>query len=259
MKNNLFRLAGFALLVLLLAGCSTAKSRTYWKDLEYGARYNIRKAPELRFKPEDRLEIAIFSNNPQLVAPFYKVTNIEKEHDEINDKPITYQVDRDGNIEFPILGKLHIEGMTEREVEKLIESKIQNSGYIREPEVSVKLKEFNIFFLGAGGNKVLSVSEPSLNLVEALSRFGDFVDRAKIKDLMVMRTENGVMQAYKVNLKDREVFESPVFYLQQNDVIYTKPKGTKHSTNSQFVVSILGTLTSVATTVILYLNYIKKK
>ena len=258
MKTRLFNLVGFALLVLFLASCSTPKSRTYWKDIEYGARYNIRKAPELRFKPEDKLEISIFNANPQLVAPFYKIINIEKEQEGINNKPLTYEVDREGNIDFPILGKLHIEGMTEREVEKLIESKIQSKGYIREPEVSVKLKEFNIFFLGAGGNKVLSVSEPSLNLIEALSRFGDFVDRAKIKDIMVLRTENGVMQAYQLNLKKMEIFDSPVFYLQQNDVIYTKPKGTKYSPNGQFLISVLGTLTGLATTLILYLNYTKK-
>lgn len=258
MKNNLFRLAGFALLVLLLAGCSTAKSRTYWKDLEYGARYNIRKAPELRFKPEDKLEIAIFSSNPQLVAPFYKVTNIEKEQEDVNNKPLTYEVDRDGYIDFPILGRQRIEGMTEREVEKMLTSKIQSSGYIKEPEVKVKLTGFNIIFVGAGGNKVLRVNEPSINIVEALANFGDFVDRAKIKDLMVMRTDNGVMQTYQLNLKKREIFDSPVFYLQQNDVIYTKPKGSNVTSDGQFMLTLFGTLTSIATTVILYLNYTKK-
>ncbi|MBR3303596.1 MAG: polysaccharide biosynthesis/export family protein [Bacteroidales bacterium] len=257
MKNNLFKLAVFALLVLLFASCSTPKSRTYWKDIEYGARYNIRKAPELRFKPKDKLSIALLNDNPQLIAPFYRMSGVGENQD-VN-KAVSYEVDRDGNIDFPIIGLLHIEGMTEREVEKLLISKIQSSGYIKNPEVKVKLTGFSVIFVGAGGNKVLTVTESSLNIIEALSRFGDFVDRAKIKDLMVMRTEMGTMQAYSLNLKKKEIFNSPVFYLQQNDVIYTKPKGTKHSTNSQFVVSILGTLTSVATTVILYLNYIKKK
>lgn len=244
--------------MLLLAGCSTAKSRTYWKDLEYGARYNVRKAPELRFKPEDKLEVAIFNENPQLIAPFYRVTSIEKEQDGVNNKPLTYEVDRDGYIDFPILGRQRIEGMTEREVEKMLTSKIQSSGYIKEPEVKVKLTGFNIIFIGAGGSKVLRVNEPSINIVEALANFGDFVDRAKIKDVMVLRTNNGVMQTYQLNLKKREMFDSPVFYLQQNDVIYTKPKGTKYSADGQFLISVLGTLTGLATTVVLYLNYIKK-
>ncbi len=213
---------------VLLAACSTPGKISYLRDLEYNVPEAARPAPELRLKVEDRISIQVFCDQPELAAPFNAVgVQIESEGGTMLSS--TYGVDTRGNIDFPILGELHVEGKTLNEVQKEIAADITARGYIRNPVVKAELENFTVVVIGQMGQKILPVEGSSLNLIQLLAQLSGDLETAKIPDVTVIRTENGLREAYQVNFQTKDLYNSPVFYLQQNDVIYVKPRGLQLS------------------------------
>ncbi len=145
-----------------------------------------------------------------------------------------------------MLGTLPVEGRTTIEVKEEIARQIIESGHIKEPVVKVELENFHITYLGEHNNGILTVKGESLTVLEAVAQIGDLSQRTRINDIMVIRTENGVRQAYQVNLQTRDVFDSPVYYLQQNDLIYIKPRGLRTSQNLQAINSTISPIIHIA-------------
>ena len=223
--------------LLLSASCTTARQISYLRDVEYGEQLAAHPAPELRLQPEDRISIQVFSSDAELAAPFNTFSGISQD-----EHPVTtaaqYTIDRNGNIDFPVLGTLHVEGLTLREVKEQIGGQIAEKGFIREPILRVELENFQVTYLGERTNGILEVENESLNLLEAMAQIGSLSAQTKFDDIMVIRTENGVRQAYSVNLQTKEIFDSPVFYLQQNDIIYIKPRGLRRNENWEAIQNI---------------------
>ncbi len=244
------KLTLFACLLVLLASCTAPSRITYLRDMEYNQAYAAAKAPELRLHPEDQISIQVLSTDPALAAPFNASNGTEQ-----GTSVAQYTLDKDGNIDFPVLGVMHVEGMTVKEVKDRIASQIIEMGYIREPIVKVELSNFKITVLGEANNGILDVSGESINLLQVIARTGYVGDLAKVNDVMVIRTENGQRQAYSVNLQTRELFDSPVFYLQQNDIVYVKPRGLRSNVNVQAImsgISPLFSITSILSTLLLW-------
>lgn len=226
------------LMVIVLAGtmasCATPKKLSYLLDMEYGKDYPAKAAPELVVQVDDCLGIHISCENPELSAPFNLAV-------ETADAALvhTYSVDKDGNIDFPVLGELPVAGKTLNEVKGLITDRIRAMGLIRNPIVVVSLDNFTVTVIGSAGNQVLPVVGNSINLLQVVAQSAPINEMTKIKDVMVIRTEDGQRQAYTVNLQSKDLFESPVFYLQQNDVVYFKPQGMKLSSTGQVAMSVI--------------------
>ena len=241
---------------VLLAACSTPKKLTYLRDLEYNVPEVARPAPELRLKVDDRISIQVFSEQMELAAPFNSA-GIQIEGEGSSLLSATYGVDARGDIEFPILGELHVEGKTLKEVQKEISAEISNRGYIKDPVVKAELENFTVTVIGQLGQQILPVEGNSLNLIQLLAQLSGELETAKIPDVMVIRTENGIRQAYQVDFQTKELYNSPVFYLQQNDVIYVKPRGILLSSGGDVFLKYFSPLMaalSTVTYVILLLN-----
>ena len=129
---------GLLVLVLAMTSCLSPRQITYIRDFEYDTDYPAKPAPELRVRPEDQLSIQVFSSDPALAVPFNTGANTTEGLGVT--KAATYIVDGAGYIDFPVLGRLHLEGMTLKEVQRSISNRIISSGYIREPVVSVNLE-----------------------------------------------------------------------------------------------------------------------
>ena len=232
----------------LLVACSTPRKISYLRDLEYNVPEVARPAPELRLKVEDRISIQVFSEQMELAAPFNSA-GIQIEGEASSLLSATYGVDARGNIDFPILGELHVEGKTLNEVQKDISAEITRRGYIKDPVVKAELENFTVTVIGQLGQMILPVEGSSLNLIQLLAQLSGELETAKIPDVTVIRTENGMRQAYQVDFQTKELYNSPVFYLQQNDVIYVKPRGVMLSSGGdvflKFFTPTLSTVTSI--------------
>jgi polysaccharide export outer membrane protein len=219
--NKLIKLMLLPAVGVLLVACSTPRKLSYLRDLEYNVPFDARPAPELRLKVDDRISIQVFCDQPELAAPF-NAAGVQIESEGGTLLSTTYGVDTRGNIDFPILGELHVEGKTLNEVQKEISAEITRRGYIKEPVVKAELENFTITVIGEMGASILPVEGSSITILQVLAQIeSKDTENAKIPDVTVVRTENGK--------QSKSLYDSPVFYLQQNDLVYVKPRGLKLS------------------------------
>lgn len=257
MLEKVFRAVLLGCGLAMLAGCATSRSISLLLDMEYDKSFPVPPAPELVLHKEDRLGIQVLSETPELASPFNSGLSLADTQASAQ-KIVSYVVDEGGCINFPVLGVLHVEGMTLREVQDLLVRLISEKGYIREPVVNVRLENFRVNLLGALGNNEFAVKEPSINLLQLLSRSGAVSQNSNIRDVMVIRTEGNQKKAYHVDLQKKDLFNSPVFFLQQNDVVYVKPKGSPLSPEGQAIVSFTGVGLTLASIISNFLIWYKR-
>lgn len=237
--------------VLSVSACVSPSQITYIKDMQYGRDYPAKPAPELHVQKQDRLTIHVYSSDPALATPFN--VGALTQDGVGGTREASYIVDADGNIDFPVLGTIPVEGMTLKEVQMNITNRIINSGYIREPVVGVDLQNFSVTLVKYGTTSRISVSDRSINLLQVVAP----TQGEKIKEVEVIRTENGVRRAYSVDFQTIEMFDSPVFYLQQNDVVYVKPARWQISQTGQALrttVTMAMTFINVASNILIWLR-----
>ena len=197
---------------------------------------------------DDRISIQVFSEQLELAAPFNSA-GIQVEGETASLLSATYGVDARGDIDFPVLGQIHVEGLTLKQVQQAIADQIIQKGYIKEPVVKADLINFKVTVLGELGQQEIEVEGNSITLLQVLSNLSNENENAKIPDVMVIRTENGERTAYTVNLQTKDLFNSPVFYLQQNDIVYIKPRGLRLSNGGdmflKFFTPLMSTVSSI--------------
>ena len=237
--------------VLSVSACVSPSQITYIKDMQYGRDYPAKPAPELHVQKQDRLTIHVYSSDPALATPFN--VGALTQDGVGGTREASYIVDADGNIDFPVLGTIPVEGMTLKEVQMNITNRIINSGYIREPVVGVDLQNFSVTLVKYGTTSRISVTDRSINLLQVVApTIGE-----KIKEVEVIRTENGVRTAYHVDFQTIERFDSPVFYLQQNDIVYVKPARWQVSQTGQTLrttITMITTFVNVASNIMIWLR-----
>lgn len=257
-------LIGFTAGVLLLSSCASQKEVAYFHDMQQGQAYLYDAKYEATVHVNDRLSIFVTCKNPELAAPFNSSTGGVRLTADGNVSSVSgaaqggssqgYRVDVDGNIEFPILGKLHVEGLKVSQVTDMIKDRIVEGGYIREPQVSLEFLNFHYTVLGAVGSAgTYAVSDERVTLVDAIARAGDLSGNAKLNSVAVIRECNGERRLYVQDIRSKDIFNSPCYYLQQNDIVYVEPKYKKDRTreNRGFQWGgIVLSLASVATSLI---------
>lgn len=227
-------------MVLLPVACSTPSMVGYLRDLEYDATYLAKPAPELKLKEDDELAIQVFSVDPDLSAPFNTGAGLTAGGSLEASLSSRYRVDENGNIDFPVLGEMHVVGKTLSQVQKEIAGEISRRGYIQDPVVKAELKNFTVTVLGnAGKQGVLEVQGNSISILEVIAQSGGIANEtSKLKDIMVVRTEAGERKAYTLNIQSKDIFDSPAFYMQQNDLVYVKPRGVTLSSGGDLFLKI---------------------
>ncbi|MBR1678260.1 MAG: polysaccharide biosynthesis/export family protein [Bacteroidales bacterium] len=240
--------------MVLSASCSTPAYYAYLRDMEYETPYLAKPAPELRLQVEDKVNIQVFSTVEDLAKPFTTSVGAADGNGQALAPSSSYTIDKNGNIDFPVLGSLHIEGKTLNEVKEEIASEIVRLGYIREPIVKVEMENFNITVIGEMGQQILPVEGNSINILQVLARTDGASEYTNLQDVMVIRTEEGERIAHSINLQSKSLFDSPVYYLQQNDVVYVKPRGLRQSSTLRAFMTAISpiiTLGSTLTTLII--------
>ena len=217
--------------VALLCSCASSKKFVYLQDMEPGHGYPYDIRYEAVVHANDRLDITVSSKNPELAIPFnagggaFSVGTNGTVTETSATTPKGYRVDVDGNIDFPILGKLHVEGLKVSEVTGLIRNRIIEGKYIKDPIVSLEFLNFKYSVLGAVGHTgTFSAEGDRITLLEAVAKAGDISARGRVNRVVVIREEDGQRVMYTHDLRSKDLFESPCFYLQQNDIVYVEPK-----------------------------------
>ncbi len=222
---------------LLLSSCAARKNFIYLQDMQVGSIYPFSSKHEAVVHRDDRLSITVSCKNPELAIPFniyggtFEVgadgsVTASEGASRVNEKG--YRVDVEGNIDFPILGKLHVEGLKVSEVTELIKKCLIEGDYMKEPLVSIEFLNFKYTVLGAvGNNGTFSVDGDRVTLLEAIAKAGDLTSKANIERVAVIREMGEDRQMYMHDLRSKDIFDSPCFYLQQNDIVYVEPRFKK--------------------------------
>ncbi len=251
------------LLVVLLAltGCKTATENTlsYFRNLgdspsgvmPQGAGY------EIKIVPEDELSILVSSSVPEATAMFNQPQSNTARRSDLNAQNTprlqTYIVNKDGDIVMPVLGKLNVEGKTTREIEQMIVSRVSQS--VKDPFVRVQLLGFYVNVLGEVRNPHrIRVEGERFTLLDAVSAAGDLSEFGERGKVFVIRDENGKQTYHRLDLADSNIFASPYFYLQQNDVVYVEPNqiridNSKYNQNNAYKLTVISTIVSAASVV----------
>ena len=219
------RLTGWILylsLTLMFASCQSSRKVPYLQDTDLvnETEQSVRQTG-VKVMPKDLLTIAVSCSTPELAAPFNLVNSG-------TDAPQQHLVDNQGNINFPVLGEIHVGGLTKLEIENLIIDKLKV--YLKEaPLVTVRIVNYRISVLGEvtkPGSFV--VSNEKINLLEALAMAGDLTIYGMRDNVKLIRTgQDNKQEIITLDLNKAETVLSPYYQLQQNDIIYVTPNKTK--------------------------------
>lgn len=255
-----------ALLLLLLAGaagCKSQKDYLYLADMKEGQGYEISQRYQPVIQRDDRLDISVSCKNPELAVPFnvspgtFKVSDLGQAS--VAGTPVnhdSYRVDEEGEINFPVLGKLYVSGLTIPEASKMIRQRIIDGNYIKDPIVTIEFRNFRYTVLGAvSGNGTYSGNGDRVTLLEAIAKAGDLETNADLGGISVIREEGGVRRVYVVDIRNSDIFNSPAYYLAQNDIVYIRPKKPKSQEKQQFLEWLTVALSLVtATTSVIWVS-----
>ena len=243
--------------LLLMASCASPKKFVYLNDMQPGEQYPVNTETVTIVHENDRLDIKVSCKNPELAVPFNSQVGAYRLSADggvtaagVESLEQGYRVDADGNIIFPILGKISVAGKSLKQVSDMIAGMISEGGYIRDPQVSIEFLNFKYTVLGAVGSKgTYTVDGDRITILEAIAKAGDLSKNARLDRISVIRTVDGKQEIYYNDIRTADIFMSPTYYLQQNDIVYvepkTKPRNENAWQNASFVISLVSLASSV--------------
>ena len=250
-------------MLILMGACSGTKKVAYFQNIDTLSLAASRGLYDAKIMPKDMLTITVITTNPAASAPFnLSVSNMVGAGGELSSGSTGslqgYLVDNDGNINFPVVGSLHVSGLTKTACEDLIKEKVKPYLAATEnPIVTVRMASYRVTITGEVNSPgVKPVSTEKMSIVEALAQAGDLTIYGKRDNVLLIREDaTGEKHAHRLNLNDANIINSPYYYLQQNDIVYVEPNSVKaknsaigNSTTIWF--SLIGIVTSLASLVV---------
>jgi len=206
--------------LLLLSSCASKKDVVYFQNTGSFETLVDKNSFTPKFKVDDLISIHVSTLNPEASASF----NLYRGASEggIQPEQVDYLIDRDGEIDFPVIGKVKISGLSAEEVRSLLREKL--SDYLKDPIINIRLKNFTVSILGEVNKPgTYPVNGERITILEALGLAGDLTVKGVRQNVMVIRDFDGTKVYTRVDLTKKEAMSSPVFYLTQNDVVYVEP------------------------------------
>ena len=256
---------------ILLAACNAQERVLYLQDATTGSEIELPDNYLIRLKPLDQITVVVNSKNPELAVPFNTSTSyaslsgnttVSSTASASSLQIIT--VDERGYIDMPIIGEILCAGRTREEVATDIENKIKAGGYISDPKVNVRFADLTISIIGEVTRPGrYDIKRDQLTIFEALALAGDMTIYGNREDVAVVRQINGKNVITKLDLRSQDIFSSPCFYLEQNDIIIVSPNKYKAATaeinqNRSFWISLTSTGISLASLVMTIILAAKK-
>ena len=213
-KAHLFLGITFVVILAMLSSCSVPKDIAYFQDFNPGKSIVVQNPVEIKFKADDEIAIMVSSDRPELAAQFSLGGAGASSK---------YTIDSEGCIRFPMLGKIHVAGLNRQELQEAIRDQIMEKGLIRDPIVTVDYSNLYVIILGAAGAGRIQIDRDKFTILDAIGSNGDLNINGLRTNVKVIRENYGKKTVYEVKLCSAEdLYASPVYYLQQNDVIYVE-------------------------------------
>ncbi len=248
---NIFVLA----IGLLAASCASQKEILYFQDIDQVQFEKMTTDYEAVIKKDDRLTIVVSGPDKTVTAPYNLTLGEMSTGGSGSYNPeqstLSYLVDPEGNIDFPILGKIHVEGMTRNDLVNYLTEEIGKD--VKDPIVYVSFKNYKITILGEVKNPGTYVMDSEkTTILQALGRAGDLTLNALRNDILLIREVNGVLTYVKIDLRNSDILQSSYYFLQQNDVIIVQPSAVRvaAATTATGIWSVL--LSSITTMIALF-------
>ncbi|MBQ1859204.1 MAG: polysaccharide export protein [Paludibacteraceae bacterium] len=257
--NKTLKLIALGIVAVLAAGCVTQKKMTYLQtaDASIADSINAHYTPqtELIIRNGDAMTIFVSALDKEAVAPYNLPTVVYNTpgSNSVQTTPMLqyYTVDEEGNIEMPVLGKIHVAGLKRTEVETHIKSLLESQ--VLNPMVQVQLVNARVSVLGeVNAPGQIPFTKNRMTILDALAAAGDLTVYGQRHDVLVTREVNGKLEMGRVDLRSVELYTSPYYFLQQNDIVYVTPNKVRavSSTNSGLWLSIVSTALSAATVIV---------
>lgn len=246
MKKNMMLFFN-CLLVALLVSCGSVKDIAYLQGEELLNTTAVVDTISLKIQKDDLLDINVSCPDPELLRPFLRYGSEYNSVGGIGGGSSSgYQVEIDGTINFPLLGKIKVAGLTRRQLIDLIQNRLEKEGFIKNPVVTVRFLNFRISILGEVKNPgTYNITSERITLFEALSMAGDLTIHGRRNRVAVIRETDSVRTILYHDLRSRDVFLSPDYYLKQNDMVYVEPNRVKAETSVQNQFTNVGTWISL--------------
>ena len=232
-------------LICLLGSCAAPKNVAYFQNAEAIRGMTLQNEQPLRLRPKDKINIIVNSADPMLVSQFNLTaatssirsigstttpkTTAGSTSGNSTAQLLAYTVDEQGDINFPVLGKVAVGGKTRQEVAEYIRLRLIDRDLVRDPIVTVEYVNLSVKILGEVNHPGrIDITKDYFTIVDAIADAGDLTINGQRENVMVLREVDGEDQTYVINLCDRQdMLTSPAYYLQQNDVIYVTPNSKK--------------------------------
>lgn len=268
--NKNIALCSLLLLIVgsvLLSSCGSSKEVVYFQDMKPGeTEISLPPVQAITVRPEDKISIIVNSRDPQL-TDLFNLPYVSRQLGQslrtnglstgTNNGISGYTVDAEGNIDFPVLGKVHVAGMMREEIAEHIKKELVTKNLVKDPVVTVEFMNLCVSVMGEVNNPGrFAIDRDRVTILDALSMAGDLTIYGNRQKVLILRQEDGQQRVYGINLTSGEhVYTSPAYYLQQNDVVYVEPNSmrARQSTvngnnvrSTSFWISLASLLTSIA-------------
>lgn len=194
------------------SSCSTPKDIAYFQDFNTGKSIVVQNPVEIKFKADDEITISVSTQDAELDMRYSLGQGVSK-----------YTIDSEGCIRFPKLGKIHVAGLNRQELQETIREALIEKEFVTDPIVTVDYSNLYVIVLGDVGKGRVQIDRDKFTIFDALGMLGDLNITGQRTNVKVIRENYGKKTAYEVNLCSAEdLYASPVYYLQQNDVVYVE-------------------------------------
>ena len=219
--------------LFILSSCAPVKDIAYFQNKVINDPEKIDKHAGIVIQPKDMLSIVVSNRNPELAVMFNLMMVQQTPGPEVSmgngqQRLLGYVVDNDGCIDFPVLGVLKVDGLTRWELSEMIKNRLIKEGYLTDAVVTVEFMNFKVSVLGeVNAPGTYAIEGDKVTILQALSLAHDLTIYGLRENVSVIRERDGERTFYQINLCDVDLFKSPAYYLQQNDVIYVEPSQEK--------------------------------
>lgn len=233
---------------ILSLSCASQKDISYLQGTSKGYTQQIDKLFEVKIKSDDLIAIMVNSRDAELAQMFNlpMITSQSGNRVSSQNTILAYLVDAQGNIDFPQLGVIHVEGMTRSQLTSYIKKELIEKGYINDPVVTIQFQNYQVSVIGEVVRPgSFSISSDRVTIFDALSMAGDMTIYGQRDNVRVIREENGVRSIAVVDLRHSDILNSPYYYLQQNDVVYVEPNRARAGQSEINTNRSIGTYASI--------------